>query len=180
MCSQFKTSYIKQFIGWFLLILGVLSLVYIGRAHAEEPNQPREELRAFYTAPPVIPHAVATRDNSLCLYCHNDLLKLGNKTTVPMPHAILSNCQQCHVQALPYHDLGPAEPVVSNWTGLTEPKAGNKTQPASPPTIPHRVFLREKCLTCHNPKHPNLQMRSPHPERSNCMQCHVPDTAKEF
>ncbi len=63
---------------------------------------------------------------------------------------------------------------------------GKKTQKlqayrGAPPTIPHDVqeLGRKKCLSCH---FQGLDLgikggeayKTPHPERSNCLQCHLP------
>lgn len=64
--------------------------------------------------------------------------------------------------------------------------AGRKTKQlqayrGAPPTIPHQVkeLGRKKCLSCHF-QGLDLGIRqgeaykTPHPERENCLQCHLP------
>lgn len=41
-------------------------------------------------------------------------------------------------------------------------------------TIPHGTQLRSDCLSCHGP--PGLVgLRTPHPDRQACVQCHAPN-----
>jgi nitrate reductase (cytochrome), electron transfer subunit len=141
---------------------------------AAEPA-PRGSNRAFYSAPPTIPHAVAaSAKNESCRVCHLSVMSLGRRVSIPTPHPQYSNCQQCHVAQTT--DTAPP----TNWIGLAEPTAGTRTQPKAPPTIPHRTFLRDRCGVCHAGNHPRASMRGPHPERSSCRQCHVSDPGREF
>jgi cytochrome c-type protein NapB len=137
----------------------------------------RATLRAFYTAPPVIPHEVESRDSKDCLRCHLNVTKLEDgRVAMQTPHPQFSNCLQCHAPSLPG---GPQE-VASTWEGLEEPKRGDRWFWTSPPTIPHRLYLRENCLSCHGPQNPDMRLRTTHPERTQCLQCHVPNYANEF
>jgi nitrate reductase cytochrome c-type subunit len=140
-------------------------------------GDPRAVLRAFYTAPPVVPHEIESRDPKDCLRCHLRVTK-GGDTRVAMktPHPQFSNCTQCHVPGLP----GVHQEIGSSWIGLKEPKHGDRWFTLSPPTIPHRIALRENCLSCHDPENPDARIRTPHPQRTNCLQCHVPDDHNEF
>jgi cytochrome c-type protein NapB len=139
----------------------------------------RAARRAFYTAPPVIPHAVDARATDReCLACHEQPVLREGKLTPATPHPKMSNCQQCHVQGL--YEGAEAFPVASSWRGLEAPKPEARTQPLAPPTIPHRIFLREDCLTCHHPQGPEPALRTSHPDRSNCRQCHVVDRQHDF
>ena len=46
----------------------------------------------------------------------------------------------------------------------------------TPPTIPHSLEGRQgKCLLCHKDAAGVKIKRTPHPERANCIQCHVPN-----
>ncbi len=140
----------------------------------------RAALRAFYTAPPMIPHPVGHQGNSQCAYCHEKVRHIGDRVTVPSPHADFQNCQQCHVGVNKLNADAPDPTVASTWIGLLEPREGDRAMETSPPTIPHRLFLREACNACHTPDHPNEAMRGPHPERTSCRQCHVADHDAEF
>ncbi len=140
-------------------------------------DNPRSQLRAFYTAPPVIPHSVESRNPQDCLRCHAQVTPLDDgRIAMATPHPQFFNCQQCHVQK----DMTGKDQVENNWVGLKEPQYGERWSGVSPPTVPHRIFLREKCLSCHSSENPNQRLRTPHPERSACLQCHVPDASKEF
>ena len=54
--------------------------------------------------------------------------------------------------------------------------AGIGMAPASPPTIPHTLQLRENCLACHGGAASRVEIRTSHPERPRCRQCHVPES----
>lgn len=136
----------------------------------------RGDRRPFYTAPPVVPHEITSRGSRECLTCHSQVREIGGEITIKTPHVQFTNCLQCHVQGK-QEDL----PVLKTlWTGLKEPKNSSKLHEFVPMTIPHRIFLRENCLSCHGPKNKNKKMRASHPERTNCMQCHVPNADNEF
>lgn len=153
------------------------------------PVEVREARRAFYTAPPVVPHDVVRyeRDQGACLRCHLQPTKLGSRTSMRTPHPELSNCMQCHVAATtplvvlhPEAEGRPSQTVPTGFRGLVEPKVGSRAHDLAPPTIPHRLFLRENCVACHNPKAPNEALRMDHPERGSCLQCHVPGRGAAF
>lgn len=133
-------------------------------------EDPRAMLRAFYTAPPVIPHELDSQDSADCLLCHDGSMAPG------IPHPQFSSCLQCHAPSQP----GGNSEAGSTWRGLAEPKRGDRWFTVSPPTIPHRTFLRENCLSCHDPENPDTRLRTPHPERTSCLQCHVPNDQNEF
>ena len=99
------------------------------------------------------------------------------RVAMQTPHPQHSNCLQCHVPGK--KEIG-VKKVLSDWQGLKEPKRGSRALLTSPPTVPHRIFMRENCLSCHGPANPNKSMRTTHPERTNCLQCHVPAADNEF
>lgn len=139
----------------------------------------RAALRAFYTAPPVIPHEVEDRGNESCGYCHHEEDEDGNQVALSVPHATFSNCRQCHVTFEPPFEVDDVE-LDTSWIGLREPARGRRAHEGAPPTMPHRVFLRENCLSCHGPEGLTEGMATSHPERTNCSQCHVADVMHEF
>ena len=54
-----------------------------------------------------------------------------------------------------------------------------KVLPGSPPLIPHDIQGRQKCAACHvGPSSPR-ELRTSHPERLNCMQCHIYERTKD-
>lgn len=178
-------------IGKATLAAAVLVPVLIGigsevatKAPAEtgksEATDGRAALRAFYTAPPEIPHVVLGQGNRQCAYCHSEVRHIGERTSVRTPHIEMSNCQQCHVGPNVLNEEFEVELTISDWLGLEEPRKGSRAFELAPPTIPHRLFMREDCMTCHDPQQPTTGMRVPHPERSNCMQCHVADESQQF
>jgi cytochrome c-type protein NapB len=150
------------------------------QAIAQAARVQRAERRAFYTAPPVIPHGVDHRTtDKACLTCHQNVVMREGKASVVTPHPQFYNCQQCHVRSVSAEHPEPID-VPTNWIGLEEPTSGLRTHPEAPPMIPHREYLREDCLSCHNPKSPQEHLRTSHPDRSNCMQCHVRDATQLF
>lgn len=62
------------------------------------------------------------------------------------------------------------EPIVATAAGPS----------VSPPTIPHTLVGREgNCLLCHRDIGEGKGVpQTPHPERPNCLQCHVPQNIK--
>jgi cytochrome c-type protein NapB len=46
--------------------------------------------------------------------------------------------------------------------------------PGAPPPIPHSPDMRGNCVACHAGPGAVAEIRTPHPERANCRQCHVP------
>jgi cytochrome c-type protein NapB len=93
-----------------------------------------------------------------------------------MSHPQYSNCTQCHVPADGLRSLTEDERlfVANSFEGLGAPGRGSRAYPGAPPTVPHGVFMRQNCMSCHGPDRPNAILSS-HPERQNCLQCHAPD-----
>ena len=139
----------------------------------------RASRRAFEGAPPVIPHPVIQDSSAACLACHGPGLAVKDKVAAKISHPHFANCTQCHVTA-----GGPG--FKPSTTQLTDPIAANrfvpppapvaraKPWPQAPPTIPHSTFMRGDCLSCHGPLG-HVGLRTQHPERFSCMQCHVAD-----
>ena len=132
--------------------------------------------RAFYGAPPSIPHEVSSErnmgDNS-CLKCHENggYVEKFKAYTPVTPHPDKVNCRQCHV---PQKTNGLFKGFA--FRNVEAPKPGvNNAQLNSPPVIPHQLQLRENCLACHAGPSAPKEIRVTHPERVNCRQCHVPN-----
>jgi nitrate reductase (cytochrome), electron transfer subunit len=129
--------------------------------------------RAYYGAPPYIPHAVDDEMNmgaDNCLKCHENggwVPKFEAYTPI-VPHPEKINCRQCHV-ANNTDDLFK----VNSFSGAIAPTLGLTALPGSPPAIPHALFLRENCLSCHAGPSAPPEIRVTHPERANCRQCHA-------
>jgi cytochrome c-type protein NapB len=61
----------------------------------------------------------------------------------------------------------------NEFVGTKAPLKGTRAWPQAPPTMPHRTLMREDCLSCHGPQG-LFGLRTPHPDRRSCTQCHVP------
>ncbi len=133
--------------------------------------------RAFYGAPPSIPHPVDEIQNigqNSCLKCHENggFVDKYKAYTPVTPHPELVNCMQCHVEQ-------NSKTLFKNgdFAKFESPEIGvNQALLTSPPAIPHQIQLRENCLSCHAGPSAPKEIRVSHPERVNCMQCHVPAT----
>jgi cytochrome c-type protein NapB len=138
----------------------------------------RASLRAYDGAPPTIPHDATAGS---CITCHDaDGSAIDGVGVAPAsPHGdaaadgAFRRCRQCHVP-----DSGTTLLVASRFTGLAQgPWRGGRATPGAPPTIPHTLQLRGECLTCHAGPGARAEIRTTHPERARCRQCHVPDIA---
>jgi cytochrome c-type protein NapB len=163
------------------------------RAAAADPASPearklelaeRAALRAYDGAPPVIPHPVVEQDTRACLVCHADGLKLPSKRTPAVGHSgERANCLQCHALAAggPGHSAAfrpvpERAPLTENtFVGQASPAGGDRAWDGAPPVIPHATNLRERCTGCHG--NPDSGIRSSHPWRLNCEQCHAASAA---
>lgn len=134
----------------------------------------RAERRAYDGAPPIIPH---DEFGMTCGACHDEWGQSveGVGFAPASPHDGTSReystgrCRQCHVPV-----LTQAMFVANDWTGLQQDLSpGARLAANSPPTIPHMVLLRENCAACHTGPGARDEIRSTHPERDRCTQCHV-------
>lgn len=135
--------------------------------------------RAFLGAPPPMPHTFAgDRDGRYCFECHAHVARVEKRQSAiaPVPHAEFSQCQQCHVSGV-NKALAPFR--ENTFVGLDLPGRGTRAHAYAPPTIPHKTFMRENCVSCHGPAG-KQRIASPHPWRSQCQQCHVPDASKNY
>lgn len=137
--------------------------------------------RAYDGAPPVIPHDPV---GAACIQCHDEdglaVPDLG--FAPPCPHeatrglSALSNCRQCHV-----YQATEAVFVANQFRGVPQDlRRGKRLNEFAPPVMPHPVFMRENCHACHDGPAAREEIRCPHPERTNCRQCHVPTTSTEI
>jgi len=68
--------------------------------------------------------------------------------------------------------------VASRFTGLQQgPWKGSRATVGAPPRIPHALQMRGECLACHAGPGARVELRTTHPERVRCRQCHVPEVA---
>ena len=134
--------------------------------------------RAYDGAPPVIPHEGFSRD---CLTCHDDggVAVDGVGYAPRSPHAETSGvvggrCQQCHVQ-----QFRNAVWRMNDFAGVRQDlRRGDRLYDGAPPIMPHRLFMREACATCHTGPAAREEIRMRHDERDRCRQCHVPMTTR--
>lgn len=137
----------------------------------------RAERRAYDGAPPVIPHPVDPTSVAACLACHEHGLRLGDLVASPMPHAAYASCTQCHAPAAPSALSAAAGPPLT-WNafeGLPAPDGGERAWTGAPPVIPHATWMRDDCMSCHGPNGA-AGLRTTHPWRQSCTQCHAPRT----
>ena len=130
----------------------------------------RKTQRAYDGAPPVIPHAVEALQRQDCLTCHERGMRLDDGRLAPStPHPRQTNCRQCHVE-----QMTPREGLARNtFVGGRDPARGSRAYAGAPPTIPHDLDGRSNCLGCHD-TYGGSPIATPHPDRTNCLQCHVP------
>ena len=134
----------------------------------------REARRAYNGAPPTIPHAIPSTSVQACSVCHGEngqSLRIGNQVIAPpMPHKKYTSCTQCHVPQNPVRE-DEQRWLENSFVGVATPKEGDRAYPGAPPTIPHSVWMRESCMSCHGPNGQSA-LRSGHVWRTNCLQCH--------
>lgn len=142
----------------------------------------RAQRRLFDGAPPVIPHVPFGMS---CISCHNreGVAVPDVGFAPPSPHvetagmSLISRCQQCHVWRI-------TEEVFSanEFAGLRQDlRRGRRLNTVAPPVVPHSVFMRENCVACHTGTAAREEIRTSHPERVRCRQCHLEQrTTSEF
>jgi cytochrome c-type protein NapB len=141
--------------------------------------QERAARRAFDGAPPIVPHPIAQESSASCLACHGPGLAVKDKVASRMSHAAYGSCTQCHVSSagigLPGTDTALVAALAENqFVSVPSPTRGTRAWPEAPPTIPHSTLMRSDCLSCHGPQG-LFGLRTPHPDRQSCVQCHVAD-----
>lgn len=135
----------------------------------------RAARRAYDGAPPVIPHRPI---GASCIACHNEqgVAVEGLGFAPASPHGqtpgmgSTARCVQCHV-------FRESEDLFreSTFTGVVQGVSrGDRLHPLAPPTVPHGMLLHEQCAACHTGPAAREEIRCTHPERRNCVQCHVP------
>lgn len=158
-----------------LVAAGCDSSATAPRGMAATASAVRADRRAYDGAPPVIPHPPLKIS---CIACHTETGKemppLGwapanpHAATAGLSHT--SNCRQCHV--FRHQEQVFAE---SDFAGLRQQLTeADRLYRGAPPVIPHRVFMRENCNSCHSGQTARPEIRCTHAQRTNCRQCHVP------
>lgn len=155
-------------------------------------------LRAYPGAPPRIPHELTADEfrTGACLTCH----ERGGYSRrfaayVPVtPHPWNGACLQCHVGADELMAVSPvsqdsnrrchqchgaggrpraAAETSIDWRTTAWPQLAPRTPGRTPPPIPHDLQSRGNCLACHAGPAAVAEIRTTHPERADCLQCHV-------
>jgi cytochrome c-type protein NapB len=144
-----------------------------GRGGTPSPSLVRAARRAYDGAPPTIPHP---DPGAACSACHDgDGQAVGAGFAPASPHVrtpeegATLRCRQCHVFVTTERAF-----VDNDFIGLPQNlRPGGRATPGAPPTIPHRILMRETCVACHAGPGARPEIRSRHPERTRCRQCHV-------
>jgi nitrate reductase (cytochrome), electron transfer subunit len=154
--------------------------VPVDAGERDAANAQRAQRRAYSGAPPVVPHAIDQMNAASCLVCHGEGIKVGQVVAPKMSHESYANCTQCHVEstnrALP-PTTGPRS-AATLFEGLEAPGPGERAWPGAPPIIPHTTWMRENCNSCHG-ELADKGLRTSHPWRINCVQCHAPSAAMD-
>ena len=116
---------------------------------------------------PITPHP----EMGACLQCHVGDVKL---MSTPLPSTDPSaRCRQCHAAgALLWRDSS------TDWKPLPWPQLTSTSGQLAPPPIPHSLEFRGNCLACHSAPAAVKEIRTSHPERANCRQCHIETNAE--
>lgn len=140
----------------------------------------RAERRAYDGAPPQIPHVIDQQSSASCVACHTSGLRVGDRVAPVMAHARYASCTQCHVEASNGRVPASTFAVANAFVGLRPAGVGGeRAWEGAPPTIPHTTLLREDCASCHGVwGRPGL--RTTHPERQSCTQCHGPSAVLDL
>ena len=139
----------------------------------------RASRRAFDGAPPIIPHVAF---GASCTECHNErgvaVPDVGFAPASPHSQTAgmqFARCRQCHA----FQNV-PGVFRASRFRGLLkDATAAHRAHALAPPVIPHSVFMREDCLACHTGAAAREEIRTTHPERERCQQCHLEQRAGE-
>lgn len=153
-------------------------------------------LRAYPGAPPRVPHGLTPTEfrSGGCNTCHErGGFSRRFDAYVPItPHPEMGQCLQCHVGnaqlmaiALPNTDPSArcrqchvpgatrwADSTL-NWKPMAWPQLTQIARDVDPPPIPHAPQMRGNCLACHSAPSAVAEIRTSHPERADCRQCHV-------
>ena len=120
--------------------------------------------RRFEAYVPMTPHPA----NGLCLQCH-----VGANEVMAIPLVSPDEnrrCHQCHAAGgSPGLDINSA----ADWRTTAWPPPSAKMLDGTPPSIPHDLQGRGNCLACHAGPAAVAEIRTSHPEWTDCRQCHV-------
>lgn len=129
--------------------------------------------RAYSGAPPAIPHELLDPKafgGASCNQCHLDggWVEQFQAWSPVTPHPEFTNCLQCHIPS-----DGKSTFRSTHFTGAQPPAVKQTALPGAPPIIPHDLHLRTNCVACHAGPAAVPELRTTHPERANCRQCHA-------
>ena len=120
----------------------------------------------FEAYAPVTPHPELTD----CLQCHvADDAVVGISLPNDAPDAL---CRQCHAPGVVRSGHANDNERSALWPVV---QATSSADP--PPPIPHELTLRSNCVACHAGPAAVQEIRTSHPERASCLQCHVTSSA---
>ncbi len=132
----------------------------------------RASRRAYPGAPPTIPHPLTSQElrEGSCGSCHaiGGYVARFAAYAPPTPHPEMASCLQCHVPQKPVPLF-----VETAWQSESAPSIGQAAMVGAPPAIPHALQMRENCLACHGSAAAAPEIRTTHPERIHCRQCHM-------
>ncbi len=148
----------------------------------EQLRAKRNSLRAYDGAPPIVPHPIAQDSAASCLQCHRQSTRISDVIAPAISHPEYTSCTQCHVSG---KGLGSRWNTAefdlhtgNRFSGDHEKKIAEQAYPDSPLTIPHTLHMRQNCISCHG-ELGTSPIRTSHPERQSCSQCHVPGSNVE-
>ena len=139
----------------------------------------RAARRAYAGAPPTIPHPVDANDVTSCYQCHGEGTVIDNVVAPKISHQRYTNCTQCHAPVM-VGTPGTSEGLVveNRFAGVVSNGKGSRAYAGAPPTVPHPLLMRENCTSCHGTLG-LAGMKTPHPWRVNCLQCHALDAQQQ-
>ncbi len=130
-------------------------------------------LRAYPGAPPRISHTLDPDEfmGTQCNQCHQrgGFTQRFEAYAPVTPHPEMINCLQCHAVQNTTSLFQPTD-----WRSAPWPQLGTRAMDGSPLVMPHGLQMRTNCLACHGGPSAVPELRTTHPERINCRQCHVP------
>ena len=124
----------------------------------------------------MVPHPIDEQSAHSCINCHEQGLRVEGRRAPVMSHRFLENCTACHVTVAP-RPFGEERSLENSFAGLQSPGPGERAWEDAPPTIPHTTYMRDNCAACHGLGGP-AGLRTTHPERLSCIQCHAPATTE--
>ncbi len=158
-------------------------------------------VRAYPGAPPRVPHGLTDGEfrNGECNTCHErgGYVPRFSAYAPRTPHPELEACLQCHAvsdgvvgarlpgvnpddlcaQCHVAATIGRAPPAFRgaglDWRSAPWPVLRPPVPDGPPLAIPHTLNLRGNCNACHAGMGAIEELRTTHPERVNCRQCHV-------